>query len=94
MAAEKTMALGAVATGNMKAYEQLTVAGNIKYSGLILIVTDCNHRSIMECSNTFDVKQYHLCQYRQKYVGCGRVGSYFGDNDRHYANDEHDHERR
>ena len=31
--AEKTMALGGVATGSMKAYEQLRVAGIMKYSG-------------------------------------------------------------
>ncbi len=38
LATEKTMALGAVATGSMKAYEHDTVAGSIKYNGLISII--------------------------------------------------------
>ena len=38
LAAAKTMAFGGVATGNMKAYEQVTVAGIINRSGLIPIV--------------------------------------------------------
>ena len=41
LAAEKTMAFGGVATGNMKAYEQVTVAGNMRYNGLIPMAIDC-----------------------------------------------------
>ena len=39
LAAAKTMALGGVATGNMKAYEQVTAAGNINDRGLISIIS-------------------------------------------------------
>ena len=35
------MAFGGVATGNMKAYEQVTVAGNMRYNGLIPMAIDC-----------------------------------------------------
>lgn len=35
------MALGGVATGNMKAYEQVTAAGNISDSGLMPIISAC-----------------------------------------------------
>jgi len=41
LAAAKTMALGGVATGNMKAYEQVTAAGNISDSGLMPIISAC-----------------------------------------------------
>jgi len=36
------MAFGGVATGNINAYEQVTVAGNIRNNGLILIETAFN----------------------------------------------------
>ena len=38
LAAEKTMAFGGVATGNMKAYEHVTVAGSIRNRGFTLTV--------------------------------------------------------
>ena len=38
-AAAKTTALGGVATGSMKAYEQVTAAGSIRYSGFTRIPT-------------------------------------------------------
>ena len=39
LAASKTIALGMVATGSIKAYEHVIVAGSIKYMGLTLIAT-------------------------------------------------------
>ena len=43
---EKTMALGGVATGNMKAKEQETVAGIIRYSGCTQILSPCRENSL------------------------------------------------
>ena len=39
---ENTIALGGVATGNMKANEHATVAEIIRYSGCTPILTACN----------------------------------------------------
>lgn len=41
LAAAKTMALGGVATGSMKAYEQHTAAGSIRYSGFTFMFRAC-----------------------------------------------------
>jgi hypothetical protein len=42
--AARTIALGGVATGNMKAYEQHRVAGIMKYRGWIFIATACKNQ--------------------------------------------------
>ena len=42
LAALNTIAFGGVATGNMKAYEQLTATGNIRDNGLIRKCMACN----------------------------------------------------
>lgn len=39
--AAKTMAFGGVATGNMKAYEQVTAAGIISESGFTSMISAC-----------------------------------------------------
>lgn len=44
LAAAKTIAFGGVATGNMNAYEQVTVAGNMRKSGFTPIVTAISDR--------------------------------------------------
>jgi hypothetical protein len=44
--AARTIALGGVATGNMKAYEQHRVAGIMKYRGWIFIATACKNQDI------------------------------------------------
>ena len=41
------MALGGVATGNMKANEQATAVDIIRVSGLLLMVMDCNKNFVI-----------------------------------------------
>jgi hypothetical protein len=58
------MAFGGVATGSMKAYEHVTVAGSMRYNGFIPIAIDCMGKNRV---NLFLFFKIQYCNYFLNY---------------------------